>query len=90
MKKFIHPQKNNTLIKFQNGASYVKHWIYYRSFINDRSSISYSYITKLKAFNYNKKTNNICLEINNSLVEQNSFFNEVQKINNFFNKKNSN
>jgi len=25
MKKFIHPQKNNTLIKFQNGASYVKY-----------------------------------------------------------------
>ena len=37
----------------------------------------------------NKKINNSCIEIKNSIVEQNSFFNEVQKINSFFNKKNS-
>jgi|Laugresu1bdmlbdd_1035124.scaffolds.fasta_scaffold00035_26 hypothetical protein len=57
MKKFIHPQKKNTLIKFQNGASYIKSWIYYRSFINDSSSISYSYITKLKQFKIFSKKN---------------------------------
>ena len=55
MKKYTHPQKNITLIKFQNGASYVKSWIYYRNFINDSSSIAHSYIIKLKQFKLKNK-----------------------------------
>jgi len=90
MKKFTHPQKNNTLIKFQNGSSYTKYWVYYRTFINDSSSISYTYLNKLKQFKFIKKENKIMSkEIKKTnTIEQNSFISEIHKRSNFFNKNN--
>lgn len=82
MKKFTHPQKNITLIKFQNGASYIKSWVYYRTFINDSSSIAHSYIIKLKQFQLKNKEK----EIIKADIKHTLFLNELTKIQSFFNK----
>ena len=34
MKKYTHPLKRQTRIRFNNGASFIKHWNYYRPLLN--------------------------------------------------------
>jgi len=39
MKKFTHPIKRQTRIRFTNGASFNKHWNYYRPLLNADNNI---------------------------------------------------